>query len=90
MPPPSERIPFGAALALLVVGAVTLIGVTSAFKVLPRVAHAEKATPPPQPPVPAPAPDAPGATPPKRGRRPPPGPEDLSGFTGVDDALLLP
>lgn len=86
MPPPSQRIPLGAALALVAGGVVTLVGVALAYTASPRIAHAEKAAAAAAP-VLAPTAPALPAAPRRKSRRSLLGPEDFAGV--VDDDLDL-
>ena len=85
MPPPSQRIPLGAALALVAGGVVTLVGVALAYTASPRIAHAEKAAAAAAP-VLAPTAPALPAAPRRKSRRSLLGPEDFAGV--VDDDLI--
>ena len=88
MPPPSQRIPLGAALALVAGGVVTLVGVALAYTASPRIAHAEKAAAAAAP-VLAPTAPALPAAPRRKSRRSLLGPEDFAGGVVDDDLDLI-
>jgi hypothetical protein len=92
MPPPSQRVPLGAALALVAGGVVTLVGVALAYTASPRIAHAEKAAAAAAPPaatVLAPTAPALPAAPRRKSRRSLLGPEDFAGGVVDDDLDLI-